>query len=230
MGLILSNGISDSTDLTRQNKKSGTIKLLMVVKQSGGFTLVELMIVLAISGGLIVIAFSGQASIRQQAKFKDAVEQTVVNLDSIRNEALTSRNDDSSASGADTSKITFGKLVTISPGTSQIVVTDIIGFNPDQISLVGSQTLSTGVSHTINIPWGVTYNGPLLEFAFHRLINGAKLHIYDLGGGVAVSAYPFDENPTSDPTITITLTDSQGRTATVTLDGAHNGTVSRVIN
>jgi prepilin-type N-terminal cleavage/methylation domain-containing protein len=209
------------------------MKPLMVTKQSYGFTLIELTIVLALTGGLMVIALTGQATVRNTAKFKDAVERVTTGLNVVRNQALTSRIDDITATGADTTKITYGKQVTILSNSSTFTVTDIIGTNPDQISLVGSQALSLGASYNLDIPWGTTYTGPDLKFVFHRLLNGAELHLYHIvpaNTDITNSGYAFDESPELDPTIVIPLRDPNGRSATITLDGLHSGTVTRVFN
>lgn len=57
-----------------------------------GFSLIELVVVFAISGSLMVIAFVGQRSLRSRAQFDAAVNRVVATVADARNQALAGVN------------------------------------------------------------------------------------------------------------------------------------------
>jgi prepilin-type N-terminal cleavage/methylation domain-containing protein len=68
------------------------LKVLMSNTNQRGFTLVEVIIVMAISSALVVIAFVGQRSLRAQAQFDAAVDKIVATVADARNQALAGVN------------------------------------------------------------------------------------------------------------------------------------------
>ncbi len=205
----------------------------MVTNRSGGFTLVEITIVLAITAGLAIIAFTTQAGLQGQARFKDSIEHIVSELDSVRNTASITVNEDPNATGVDTSRVVFGKLVEIMHGSTKMTVTDMIGTNANQIDNPESQILSRGASFSIVFPWGVTYVGPNLSLAYHRLINNGDLAIYQIDSnhsplpGGPNPLYIYSENPGLGPLVQLDFIDPDGRKASVFVDGAHGAAVNR---
>jgi len=72
----------------------------MAIQKQAGFSLVELMITLAISGSLAVLAFAGQRSLRSQAQFDAAVDKLVGSIADARNEATAGVNVDGPGDGS----------------------------------------------------------------------------------------------------------------------------------
>ena len=71
-----------------------------------GFTLIEVILVVAISGALLMIAFAGQGQLRAQAQFDAAVNKVVSTIPYAHNQAnagvnLTGNGNGSSDFGAD---------------------------------------------------------------------------------------------------------------------------------
>jgi prepilin-type N-terminal cleavage/methylation domain-containing protein len=71
-----------------------------------GFTLVEVVIVMAISSLLFLIAFIGQRQLRARATFDGAIEKTLQNIAYTRNYALSNVNP--GGQGNDTNTVTAG--------------------------------------------------------------------------------------------------------------------------
>lgn len=61
-------------------------------RDQAGFTLIELILVMAISSMLIVIAFIGQRGVRSRAQFDAAINKLVATVADARNEATTGVN------------------------------------------------------------------------------------------------------------------------------------------
>jgi len=61
-------------------------------KSESGFTLVEVMVVMAISSALVVIAFIGQRELRSRAQFDAAVEKVVSSVSAAQTQAVAGVN------------------------------------------------------------------------------------------------------------------------------------------
>jgi prepilin-type N-terminal cleavage/methylation domain-containing protein len=64
----------------------------MARTEQSGFTLIEVVIVFAITGMLILIAFTGQDAIRQRAQFDSAVNQLVATVAEAKTDAMAGYN------------------------------------------------------------------------------------------------------------------------------------------
>ena len=53
----------------------------MIIKSESGFTIIEVMLVLGITGMLILISFIGQGSIREQTQFTNTAEDFLTKLE-----------------------------------------------------------------------------------------------------------------------------------------------------
>ena len=59
----------------------------MIIKSESGFTIIEVMLVLGITGMLILISFIGQGSIREQTQFTNTAEDFLTKLEGYKSEA-----------------------------------------------------------------------------------------------------------------------------------------------
>ena len=64
-----------------------------------GFTLIEIILVIAISGALLSIAFAGQAQLRRQSQFDAAVNKVVSSINDARNQATAGINTEGAGNG-----------------------------------------------------------------------------------------------------------------------------------
>jgi prepilin-type N-terminal cleavage/methylation domain-containing protein len=64
----------------------------MAIKNQAGFTLIELMLVMAISAALVVLVFAGQRGLRSQAQFDADVNKLVSTLADAHNESTAAIN------------------------------------------------------------------------------------------------------------------------------------------
>jgi prepilin-type N-terminal cleavage/methylation domain-containing protein len=101
------------TLLGRQAKLSLTAK--------NGFTLIELILVMAITSLLAVIAFKGQGAVQGRARFDAAITQTVQDINYTRNYALSNVNEAGQGN----------KLVGPTGGPTEFVGASMV-FNPAQ--------------------------------------------------------------------------------------------------
>lgn len=133
---------------------------------SGGFSVVEIIMVLAITSLLFLIAFSGQAEIRSRARFTDAIDQTVAAITKAQNEAnssltLNQAADRGTGAGAIDKTIFFGMLARISNGESQITVTPMTMPEEPVLCFGGcSVEIRDDLQYSFEIPWQVSLDSP----------------------------------------------------------------------
>jgi prepilin-type N-terminal cleavage/methylation domain-containing protein len=214
----------------------------MLKNKSGGFTLIEVTIVLAITASMVAIIFSGQGAVVGGAKFSNTINEVVSDLQAVRNSAATS--DNTAGSGTATTQIIFGKYIDAQNGTNTIKVYNIIGTAADQTAdcgtLAGGETLTQGaLLKTITLPYGITISnttGADSQIVFHRTLCAGDLTVYDFSADptaippITPSSYlvqsSYNETVIPQDQATITLADPSGRTATITIDGTHNGAIT----
>jgi prepilin-type N-terminal cleavage/methylation domain-containing protein len=97
-----------------------------------GFTLIELILVMAITSLLAVIAFMGQGQVQSRARFDGAINQTVQDINYARNYALSNVNENGSGN----------KLVGPTGGPTEFAGASFV-FNPAQAG--GNLTLYDAV-------------------------------------------------------------------------------------
>ncbi|MBW4061309.1 prepilin-type N-terminal cleavage/methylation domain-containing protein [Candidatus Saccharibacteria bacterium] len=103
-----------------------------MVKNEAGFTLVEVTIGLAITGGLLVIALTGQRQLRNHNTFTAATDQVIQSLASARNDAVSGVIPSTTVCGGQTvgsGNITFGGTVWrggIASGVTQFNVQTVV--------------------------------------------------------------------------------------------------------
>jgi prepilin-type N-terminal cleavage/methylation domain-containing protein len=68
------------------------LKVLMFKPRQAGFTLIEIVLVMAVTGMIFVIAFVGQRGLRAQAEFDAAVDKMVASIADARNQATAGVN------------------------------------------------------------------------------------------------------------------------------------------
>lgn len=160
-----------------------------------GFTIIEVMLVLGISGLLLLITFFGQGSIRTESQFQDSVEGLRAKLERIKDEVNTTVSSDIKGcngvfdSGSKAECILFGKLVAFDDQTSNYRVRDIIANGPATGAPVSPSIPVTnpriyGPQDNFSLPWGSIFdkNGALLlnKIVFTRHSGTGELQTYVL--------------------------------------------------
>lgn len=74
----------------------------MAKQGQAGFSLVELVIVMAITGSLAVIAFAGQRGLRSRAQFDAGIDRMVASIDDIHNQSTAGVNVKGNGNGSTT--------------------------------------------------------------------------------------------------------------------------------
>lgn len=185
-----------------------------------GFTLIELIIVMAIGSILTAMALVGFSTWRMQLQFSDSIDSLKETMTALRTESRANINLQAAA-GENPAMVTFGKLVTFTPNSSMIRVDTLRTANTDAPG--SGQVVQIVSTETRTIKWGVTYAGSQpRSVAFTQSLNTARLQTawrdsWNLGSlqygqfmpGTSVSALGFR--------------DPAGRTATVRVDPANNG-------
>ncbi len=70
-------------------------------RQNQGFTLIELIVVMAISSLLLLIAISGQSQLRARARFDESINQLMASIDYTRNFATANVSENSTGTNRD---------------------------------------------------------------------------------------------------------------------------------
>lgn len=210
----------------------------MVSSKQQGFTLIEITLVLAITGGLLVLAFAGQSVIRSKSEFTDAVESVTTNINQVKNEArLTVQTEASNNStpGATIGTTFFAKLMEFNLNSSSYTVFDAYAnLSNNTFSPLSNQT-------TYQIPWGAEITGISINntsctpgpcyLIFHPATLTSNLLTYTYAT-IPSPLVPssFNESPVGNSNIgvlTLTLTSANGSHATITVNGPSAGAVTR---
>ena len=157
-----------------------------------GFTIIEVMLVLGISGLLLLITFFGQGSIRTESQFQDSVEGLRAKLERIKDEVNTTVSSDIKGcngvfdSGSKAECILFGKLVAFDDQTSNYRVRDIIANGPATGAPVSPSIPVTnpriyGPQDNLSLPWGTLFVNPFgAKIVFTRHSGTGELQTYVL--------------------------------------------------
>lgn len=197
------------------------MKVVMLKKMDQtGFTLIEIIIAMAIASALGSIVFTGQQAIRGQAQFSDGVERMKNNLTGIMNEANTTviTKAGGGAGRNLTGEQAVGKLVMFQAGSSTMRVWTLVA---DANFL----TLRTEDEYTIQTPWNVRVDGLGSDqyIAFLRDPGDGLLQIYAPPSGRFDATRPSSYSPAAaQATATISLTDDDGHYGSIIVEAARN--------
>lgn len=208
----------------------------MLKRGQFGFTLIEVTLVLAISGLLGAVALAGQTQLRERARFTDSVEFTMNALAKVRNEANTTVQ--SLGTGANASGyMFFAKRVKFNL-SSDLMNVDTLLFNPATNSIVAGAV----DPYTVKLPWDFQYHnavGALIsssnEVIFVRWPYTGRLYTYtSTSAGFAehtFSSYDPSQWPSTRAiqTYQFSATASTTHSATITIEGSTD-TFTKVFN
>jgi prepilin-type N-terminal cleavage/methylation domain-containing protein len=169
----------------------------MLKDKSGGFTLIEVTIVLAITAGMVSIIFAGQQEVRTRTNFTNSVNNTVSDLDGVRNAVQTGNysstvlNNVGSDNATSTGRVIWGALISAPRNSPTIKVTYIVASGPpgspiDQTapcsSLATNEYLTAGYSYDIKLGANVmVQNGwqNTTYIVLHRTLCGGQLQTFN---------------------------------------------------
>lgn len=143
----------------------------MLKRNHAGFTLIEVIISLAIAATLIPIVIAGQRQIRERAQFLDSIERVDQAIRNVKNEANTTVN--TSGNGTNTNSLVVGKMMQFQLNSSTINVWTIrclvtapqsgqIGCDQPEVYSFDTTFPSTP-AYSISIPWNAKFVDPLNE-------------------------------------------------------------------
>ena len=198
-----------------------------------GFTIIEVMLVLAVSGLLLLIAFFGQGAITQRARFTDSVENLKSQMETIRDSVNNTVIEESEGCNgsvpATTAKcIKFGELVSFTNESDNFTVQTIIADGPDSDAEI-SPDRTVVKPRLVNTPsqlttrWGLTPyvdGGNIPKIAFVRHAGTGKLETHILADGLSVSDESSYEN--TNTVYTINLRSPEGYKAEITFNDPVN--------
>lgn len=165
-----------------------------------GFTIIEVMLVLAVSGLLLLIAFLGQGATTQRARFTDSVENLKSQMETLRNSVNNTVIEESegcnSALPATTAKcIKFGKAVSFANNSDNFTVQTIVADGPDADGVEISPNIRVIAPKLFGLPqkfttrWGLTPSldgGNIPKIAFIRHAGTGKLETHIISDGISL--------------------------------------------
>ncbi len=210
----------------------------MFMRSRAGFTLIELILVMAIGSALAMIALLGFSTLRGQAQFSDAVERLNQSVLGQRQEALSTIK---SSGGTDTANITFGHILTFQQNSSTVQVQTLVTANNNAPAGSQAVTILAAENTSFTIPWGIYYlnaqttgpplgaaiNAGYIQVAFVRSpVDGSLQTAMSPGGGWAgrlTGTYRYDNFYPSTPAAKTNLNVTDGsRHAWLTIDPTGN--------
>jgi len=188
-----------------------------VKSTSNGFTIIEVVLVLAISSLLLLIAFLGQGATTRQARFRDSVEGFKAQMESVRNSVNNTVIDETVgcqvglevARGAQCIK--FGQVVTLSNNNQSYTVQTLIADGPsvstdDSVRVSNPRVVIPSNPQTINrrFRWGVVpvqVGSGLPRIAFVRHAGTGKLETHIINEGLRLDRATTYVTPSQRQTI-----------------------------
>jgi prepilin-type N-terminal cleavage/methylation domain-containing protein len=179
----------------------------MKFSSQSGFTIIEVMLVLAVSSSLLLIGFVGRGQIREQTQFTDGVERLASSIKKYQSEATSTVGKNSSSGICDTSSIgknieciNLGVLVDFhdvtTDGVYQYQVSQIVadrkndstgtGFAPD----VRARNPRLINPQTITPSWGIKVEDSTFDkkIAFIRHSGNGQVETIVMDSSTAVTA------------------------------------------
>ncbi len=159
----------------------------MLMANRGGFTLIEVTLVLAIVGALFVIVFAGQSNLRAQYQFSSSIEKVVTNINSVHNSALTTVNATGTGTG---NKQVIGQDILFSIITPKKMKISTMFYTPPPTSTIDDTTVA---STNLTLPNGIKYvNGNTTKIYFVRTVQTGELLTF-----IATQANGFQSGETN---------------------------------
>lgn len=203
-------------------------------KPQGGFTLVEIVMVTAISGALMAIFIQGYRGVIARSRFSSAIETAKQTMVGVKNEANTTVNI-GSLKGTDNNVI-VGKMARFSKNSNVITVWSLVG------DVAGISNLEQKDQYTVSLPYGVYFNPPSGTngyVVFYRSATDGRLSVFtpaidasvnNCSGGtpglLCNRTYILPQNPTTG---IYPFSDPNGYTAQININ-ASTGAITRTIN
>jgi prepilin-type N-terminal cleavage/methylation domain-containing protein len=205
--------------------QTGRPKAAVAVPSAGrfatGFTLIEVMLVLAIASLLAVILLNGYGKTRQRAQFNDAVERLVSNIDRAKTESNSTY---TTGSGVTASRIFFGKAFLLTKDSGNFIIRNLTANRNE--SGVPEEVREEGTSSSDVIAWGATCQGDDCNKAivFSRQGTDGLLNTYILdSSSLETLENESNYNSTADTSVlSLQIKSPEGYTATVTIDAGSN--------
>jgi type II secretory pathway pseudopilin PulG len=185
----------------------------MIIKSESGFTIIEVMLVLGITGMLILISFIGQGSIREQTQFTNTAEDFLTKLEGYKSEAtrtvgVSNLNKDEKKGctggvGQRIDCINIGVLVDLNDDdildgyqykTSSIIADRTVSSSGVDDSLLSSYNPRSvaaeefGISYNIRIKSSLSESTALPKIAFIRHPYSGSIQTHVLGSGQDLTA------------------------------------------
>lgn len=192
--------------------------------KKGGFTLIEIMMVLAIASLMAIILFTTFGNTRQRTQFTDAIERVTTSLERAKTEANSSY---TSGTGTTQGRAFFARAVVFSSGSGSFQTVTLTADRFEAGNTIANIAQETNAENT-TMPWGVVCSG--------SECNTAVVFSRDLGSGI-LNTYVVDKNisgwitnATNYPsgsgndtnTLTLNFVSPEGLQAQITINAATN--------
>lgn len=205
---------------------------------SSGFTLIEVMLVLAISSLLAIILLNSYNDLNRRSQFRDGIERIVTKLEATRNEANSTINTNADP-GNDETRVNFSRVVNFfvdASGKSQMRIFKLSADNAEgqpsnvQINVDAGGNQNINAPEVTNLEWGIKFEPPPASnynyIIFSRSLDDGKLNTFvyrlndpaQLGNQGVVSFTVGSTNDTDTATLKFTSADGSLH-ATVKIKG-----------
>jgi len=149
--------------------------------QQRGFTIVEVIVVVAVSGALLLIGVLGQGQVQDKARFTDSLETLESELESVKVSAESTSNTADVTGGDSLSEVVFGSMISFAPNNDRYNTSLLSHRDDGELSAFSAKV--EGVNEK-TMRWGLEYVGfcetddTASNYCNGPIINGPSCIIY----------------------------------------------------
>jgi prepilin-type N-terminal cleavage/methylation domain-containing protein len=189
-----------------------------MLKQQSGFTLIELIMVLALTSGFAILALSSFTVLRDQSQFNDSLTRLQSEVLAQRQEALSTIE---LTGGTNAGSVTLGKLMEFTPGSSTVQIRTLVTANTEAPSADQAVAVDTKQNAQFQMPWGAVYDSSAqpLAIAFTRSLSDGSLRTAII---TPSAAYTYGDFVTSTSVANLSINGS-GQKGQLTVDPISGG-------
>ena len=194
----------------------------MVAQKQSGFSLIEITLVLAISGALLGIAVSGLSGLQGRLHFTGAVDIAKEDVLKLRTDAQSSINEDTVKPGENPALLNYGRLAVVTPTGLKIYTLTTANTDTPLATQIVTATPSPQNDVTFDYGLAPTATNTVSGFAFTRSLTDGHLQTAGFSAPINLLSLTYGTF-IGGGSYNIKLNDAEGHLATIAVSTSDNG-------